>query len=431
MPRPTLRCCLLVSFLALCAAGLHRAAAHHRPAQPPGAPTATPAPSTAPATPAATPALEMYKPVAGPFTVKVIDEDWRDAARDRTLPVRIYMPQRPAGAQARPSAPPEKFPVIVFSHGLWGSRMNYGYFGQHMASHGYLVVAPTHPGSDTADLLRRTLAAKGSKGSGEKGAAAGASGWLMESIEDPDNLRQRPLDLTFVIDEIARNAQLGAIADMSRVGVGGHSFGAYTVMAIGGMKVDLPNDKGHSFRDERVKAVLPMSPEGTGTMGIRDGAWDAFAAPVMFLTGTRDYGAGARSAAWRRTAFDAVNTVDDYLVTLNGAGHMTFGTGGGKGGDGSPAQDAARERLIDRLFDRMQEKNGGKPDDKPLSPAGAAGGAGKPGDQAHHTMMINSLSAAFFDAYLNNDPAARTWLAAYFAAKHDDCTAEFKAGKSP
>ena len=43
---------------------------------------------------------------------------------------------------------------------------------------------------------------------------------------------------------------------------------------------------------EEEPLVLPMSPEGHGIMGIHPGAWAHFAAPVLFLTGTRDYGQG-------------------------------------------------------------------------------------------------------------------------------------------
>src|SRR5262249_20153688 len=102
----------------------------------------------------------LDKAAAGPFGVRVIDEDWHDAKRKRDVPVRIYLPQatRKDAADAKghtegDSAADRKYPVIVFSHGLWASRTTYGYFGQHMASHGYIVVAPTHAGSDTADLI--------------------------------------------------------------------------------------------------------------------------------------------------------------------------------------------------------------------------------------------------------------------------------------
>src|SRR5262245_19604320 len=95
-----------------------------------------------------------YKAASGPYSVSVIDEDWHDAARNRDIPVRIYLPRSSdtRGPDHAKPAGSAKLPVIVFSHGLWGSRLTYGYFGHHMASHGYIVINPTHAGSDTADL---------------------------------------------------------------------------------------------------------------------------------------------------------------------------------------------------------------------------------------------------------------------------------------
>ncbi|MGH7133730.1 MAG: alpha/beta fold hydrolase [Phycisphaerales bacterium] len=355
------------------------------------------APAAPPAAPASPAPVVDARAKPGSLPVKVVDENWRDEARKRDVPVRIYMPGPVEQDKSR------RYPVIVFSHGLWGSRQMYSYFGEHMASHGYIVVTPSHPGSDTASLMK-------AGGGGEKPNNEG--GMLKAAISDPENLKNRPKDVSFVIDEIARHAKLKDVADLTRVGVAGHSFGAYTAMAAGGMTVDLPEAKGTSFRDERVKAVLPMSPEGPGTMGITDSSWDALAVPVLFLTGTKDYGEGQRPAEWRRAGFEHVQGVDAYLVTLAGAGHMTFGMGGEKDAD-SPT-GALRERIRERLAERVG--------------TGLGGAGSTAAEQQHHTEMIKALSLAFFDAYLRGDAEAKKWLAAYSMAKHSDCVAEFRPG---
>jgi predicted dienelactone hydrolase len=222
----------------------------------------------------------------------------------------------------------------------------------------------------------------------------------------------------FVIDEAARNALLKDLVDMERIGVAGHSFGAYTAMAIGGLTMDLPEGKARSLRDPRVKAVLPMSPEGPGTMGITAGSWDQFAVPVLFLTGTRDYGAGGRSAAWRRSGFDHVHGVDDYLVTLEGAGHMTFADLAGSAKyEADEDKDGARARLRERIRERMLEAAGGN------DSADAAA-------QQKHVALIQSVCTAFFDAYVGGDGKAKDWLAAFATARHGDCQAEFKPRKA-
>jgi len=354
---------------------------------------------------------DLYKSGDSPLAVTVVDADWRDEARGRDVPVRMYVPKAEGD---------RKFPLIVFSHGLGASREMYGYFGKHMAEAGYIVIAPTHHGSDTEAL--RAWAKK--NGFGKKNEEG--EGWLQAGISDPDNLRNRPKDISFVIDRAGKEPKLAGIVDMDRIGVSGHSFGAYTAMVIGGMTVDLPEAKGVSFRDPRVRAVLPMSPEGSGVMGITRDSWNAFGAPGLFLTGTKDYGSGGRAASWRREAFDSVRGVDDYLFTIEGAGHMTFGGSGtsaalggsGSGDEGTDAKggktirDRIREKVRDRVREKSAEKSGG------LDP-----------DIQQHAVMVESYSAAFFDAYVRDNPVAKAWLTEYASQKHEDCAAEFKPGK--
>src|SRR3977135_1666353 len=62
-----------------------------------------------------------------------------DAARNRDIPVRIYLP-----------ATGEPKPVVLFSHGLGGSRSASKFLGEHWAARGYVAVFVQHPGSDDA-----------------------------------------------------------------------------------------------------------------------------------------------------------------------------------------------------------------------------------------------------------------------------------------
>src|SRR5947208_9251342 len=73
------------------------------------------------AKPAPAPAAKpkTYKADPGPSIVTAVLLDWRDASRSRPVPVKIYAPATGAGP----------FPVIVFSHGLGGSRNGYEYLG--------------------------------------------------------------------------------------------------------------------------------------------------------------------------------------------------------------------------------------------------------------------------------------------------------------
>jgi predicted dienelactone hydrolase len=69
------------------------------------------------------------------------DLDWVDDSRQRPVPVRLYLP-----AQAAAAAPPA--PLVVFSHGIGGSRRGYSYLGRHFAQHGVASLHLQHVGSD-------------------------------------------------------------------------------------------------------------------------------------------------------------------------------------------------------------------------------------------------------------------------------------------
>jgi predicted dienelactone hydrolase len=71
---------------------------------------------------------------------EVIEFDWVDAARSRAVPVRLYWPHA--------ATPGAKVPLVLFSHGIGGSRRGYSYLGQHWATHGYASLHVQHVGSD-------------------------------------------------------------------------------------------------------------------------------------------------------------------------------------------------------------------------------------------------------------------------------------------
>src|SRR5277367_4358656 len=66
-----------------------------------------------------------------------LDLTFTDAARKREIPIRVYLPAETAAA-----------PVVLFSHGLGGSRQGSPYLGEQWAARGYTVVYIQHAGSD-------------------------------------------------------------------------------------------------------------------------------------------------------------------------------------------------------------------------------------------------------------------------------------------
>ena len=82
---------------------------------------------------------QNYDPLAADIAAlpPVLDLTVLDAARQRDIPIRIYLPTNSA---------PE--PVVLFSHGLGGNREGSRFLGEHWAARGYVAVFPQHPGSD-------------------------------------------------------------------------------------------------------------------------------------------------------------------------------------------------------------------------------------------------------------------------------------------
>ncbi|MEP0843579.1 MAG: hypothetical protein HRF43_12825, partial [Phycisphaerae bacterium] len=119
-----------------------------------------------------------YKKTPGPHAVAEALFDWRDQARDRDVPVKVYYPQAGGGP----------FPVIVFSHGLGGSRETYSYLGRHWAGHGYVCVHVQHVGSDESVWKGQTRPMEAMK----------------RALLDPRNTLNRPPDVRFVLDRLEK-----------------------------------------------------------------------------------------------------------------------------------------------------------------------------------------------------------------------------------
>jgi predicted dienelactone hydrolase len=151
---------------------------------------------------------------AGTNPVEILRDVWHDPARERNVPVKIYSPN--AG-----KAP---FPVIIFSHGLGGSREGYEFLGRHWASHGYVSVHLQHAGSDDA-VWRDERPAERTRA-------------MRRATLQPSNAIDRARDVSFAIDQLEmmnrEHPTFKGRLDLERIGVAGHSFGAHTTLTIAG-----------------------------------------------------------------------------------------------------------------------------------------------------------------------------------------------------
>lgn len=114
----------------------------------------------------------------------------------------------PAGRGA--PAAPGRFPTVLISHGSGGNAGQFGWIASRLASSGYVVVLPNHPGTTTGNA----------------------------SAEQAVRVWERPADITAVIDEITGNADAYPFIDPERIATLGFSAGGYTSMAVSGARVD-------------------------------------------------------------------------------------------------------------------------------------------------------------------------------------------------
>lgn len=287
----------------------------------------------------------------GPHQVQTLSEVWLDEFRQREVPVKVYYPVGVSKAA----------PVILFSHGLGGSREGYGYLGEHWASHGLVSVHLQHAGSDEAVWKNVPW---------WKRKAA-----LKAATQDLDAIIDRPDDVTFALTKLAEIEQqpkhpLHGIADAKNAAVAGHSFGAFTVLAVAGQQFETPEGT-FSFGDERLKAAIAMSPNKPKKRQDFEGAFAEIALPLLHLTGTLDTSpiSPTVKAKDRTEPYQRIPHPEQHLLVLNGGDHSVFAGKRWRRGTGDPAKDP-------RFHD-----------------------------------LIKASTTAFWKAYLQQDQSALSWLA--------------------
>ncbi len=275
----------------------------------------------------------LYGSQPGPHQVACRDLVLHDDQRDKDLQIRLTYPK-----SAGPS------PLIVFSHGAFGSHRNYGPLVEHWVSHGYVVVQATH--SDSLLL-------------GSRGRTA--------DVTDPRNFQDwynRPLDVKFILDNLER---LQVPIDKSRIGVGGHSYGAHTAQLLAGART-LPGAHGSDHSDPRPKAFLLVSPQGRGSM-LHGDSWKGITRPMMVITGSEDRVRTGEEPETRLDPYDLSAPGSKHLLWIEGATHNFGGISGRAGG---------------------------------LLPTG--------GPNPKHLGYVFSTSLAFWDAYLKGNGQALNFL---------------------
>ncbi len=285
-----------------------------------------------------------YDPLAidSSFRAQYVDWSFHDTARNRDIPVRIYLPT---------NTTPE--PVVLFSHGLGGSRAGSVFLGEQWAARGYVAVFVQHPGSDEAVWQGKPMAE------------------VMPALRESaslENFLLRVQDIPAVLNELEiwnadKTNLLAGRMNLKEVGMSGHSFGVITTEAVSGENLPIT---GQQLTDSRIKAAIAFSPSSP-----RDGnvekAFGAVKIPWMLMTGTKDVAPiGDETVASRLKVYPALHGMPKYEVVLSDAEHSVF----------------------------MDHALPG--DTEPRNP--------------NHPRVILALSTAFWDAYLRGDTNALAWL---------------------
>lgn len=233
---------------------------------------------------------------------RTIDMLWTDASRQRDIPVRLYWP-----ANASPST---AVPLVVFSHGLGGSKNGYSYLGKYWASLGFASLHVQHAGSDRAvwggnifSLVSNVVA-----------AASEA------------NAMDRAKDVSFAITSILASKDYGPSIQSNAIAVAGHSYGANTALLVGGAAIERGGQK-LSFRDDRVKALILISAPPFVGEGDMVNVLGPIKVPTLHVTGTDDVirvPGYYSDLADRIKVFDAVHAPDKVLTVFKGATHSIF-----------------------------------------------------------------------------------------------------------
>lgn len=288
-----------------------------------------------------------------------------DAARDnRLVKIKVYYP---VGVT-------EKCPVIVWSHGLGGSVDGAAFLSRFIASHGYIIVHVQHHGTDSTlwegqkghpwDIIRQTTIPR--------------SATL-------NRFKDIPFALDYLPTWLKDYPEIEAIADLSTMGMSGHSFGSLTTQVMAGMMFPDEEGKLRRAREERFTSGILYSPGPISHLSLDDPADinGLIDLPMLHMTGTDD---SSPVEDWdykkRLVIYEHTVKADKHLLILKDGDHMVF-----NGSRGKLGQNVNREK---------------------------------------HEGIIKVISLAYWDATLKKDEAAKNWLTAGDAVKWLGAEASFK-----
>ncbi len=214
-----------------------------------------------------------------------------------------------------------RYPLVVFSHGGFGTRQSNGSLYLELASHGYVVAALDHPGHS----LWTTNGAGGTTwidaGYAQALQSEDASADPYRSAQSYRSwLATRTGDIGAVIDWATRSGPGGGVAgrvDRDRVAVMGHSLGGAAALAMPRLRDD-------------IDAVIALESPALGDIIDAEGGvfvWTAapLGVPVLNVYSDAAWGHLSEWPQYRRNAeWLADDSPDTEELHIIGAGHFAL-----------------------------------------------------------------------------------------------------------
>ena len=180
-----------------------------------------------------------------------------------------------------------KRPLVLFSHGAGGNGSVYAWFGEYLASSGYLVAMVYHYRANTYDS---------------------------SALYVRNRIWQRPRDISLDISHLLQDQAWGPHIDPTQIGVAGHSQGGFTSLWIGGAMVNpvlflayqrswknnqilpaylreqmsIDSEPTGKLRDTRVRAAFAMAPGDIQGFGMDEAGLRHMAIPTYLIVGAGD-----------------------------------------------------------------------------------------------------------------------------------------------
>lgn len=236
------------------------------------------------------------------------------------------------GPYALDSAP---YPLVILSHGYSLGRTGYAWLAEHLASYGFVVVAPQH-----YELVDETM-----------------SDFWRASITRPQEIT---IVLDYVEDQATSDGMFSGLIDTESIAVVGHSYGGYTALAMAGAQIDVdsmsalcaeaeasedpnawlcgmvmpyvedmaqlagfdavPDGLWGSVGDERIDAIVSMAGDA---YFFNEPGLAEITIPVLAMGGTADTGT---PFAWgTQPTFEFVSSERKAQVAFEDGEHMIFG----------------------------------------------------------------------------------------------------------